>query len=100
MTDPNGLSPREVQIVRMMARGMTGAQMAVRLGISPQTIKNHITAVYRKMAMTGEKRIQVVRIAFRSGTADLEESYRDMRIRQRSRRAIQLMRRGENDDHR
>jgi DNA-binding NarL/FixJ family response regulator len=35
------LTPRETQIVRMMARGLTGTQMAEELGTSRRTVEFH-----------------------------------------------------------
>lgn len=97
MTEPNGLSPRETQVIRLMAQGMTRWQIALTLDITPNTARNHARAIHKKLRTADDendnhkKHIRAVMAAFRNGTADLEESYRAMRIRQRSRRAIQLM---------
>lgn len=48
-----GLAPREVEILLLMAEGLTAKESANRLGISSQTIKNHLSNAYRKLDVTG-----------------------------------------------
>lgn len=45
------LSPRQLEVLRMRCRGMTGVQIAWRLSISPCTVKSHLTDVYRLMGV-------------------------------------------------
>jgi HD-GYP domain-containing protein (c-di-GMP phosphodiesterase class II) len=45
---PAGLSAREVEVARCLARGMTRAQIAVALFISPSTVHTHTVHVYEK----------------------------------------------------
>lgn len=40
--EPKGLPPRQLQVLRLMAEGMTNKQIAQRLGISPATVKTHM----------------------------------------------------------
>lgn len=92
------LSPRETQIVRLVARGMTTRQIAYALGSSYHTVRGHIASVCRKWGVHGDnhkKRIAVVLRAFRMDVADLEQCYRDITVRQSSKRAIELMKRWE-----
>ena len=44
------LTPREVEILDCVARGNSNKEIAVFLGISDQTVKNHITSILRKLA--------------------------------------------------
>jgi RNA polymerase sigma factor (sigma-70 family) len=46
-------SPRERQIVELIAEGMTHKQIARRLGISPSTVRNQTAQVYRKAGVSG-----------------------------------------------
>ena len=43
------LTPREVEVVRLLASGCTYGQVAARLGISPHTVVTHIKNAYRKL---------------------------------------------------
>ena len=43
------LSPREMEILEHVTRGMSNKEIAYTLGISHQTVKNHMTAILRKL---------------------------------------------------
>lgn len=43
------LTPREADVVRLIARGCTYAQVAERLGVSAHTVASHIKNAYRKL---------------------------------------------------
>ena len=45
------LSPREVEILDNIARGMTNKQVAYALSISEQTVKNHMSSILRKLSV-------------------------------------------------
>lgn len=45
----NGLTLREVQVLRLLARGSSDAQIAEELVISPRTVNTHISSIYRKI---------------------------------------------------
>jgi HD-GYP domain-containing protein (c-di-GMP phosphodiesterase class II) len=45
---PADLTPREAEVLRLLARGLTNKEIAARLEISPKTIGNHIERVYAK----------------------------------------------------
>jgi len=47
----DGLTAREVEILRMIARGFSYAETAELLGISPQTVHTHLKRIYRKLAV-------------------------------------------------
>jgi DNA-binding CsgD family transcriptional regulator len=47
------LTPRERQIVACLVDGKTNAEIAARLGVSPQTIKNQLSTLYRKTGTRG-----------------------------------------------
>jgi len=46
---PAELSPRERDVLRLMALGSTNRQIALRLHLSPDTVKQHTSSVYRKL---------------------------------------------------
>jgi predicted ATPase/DNA-binding CsgD family transcriptional regulator len=48
---PDGLTHREVEILRLLATGHTVAQMAGRLVISARTVTTHISTIYRKIGV-------------------------------------------------
>ena len=43
------LTPRELQLAKLVAEGFSNQQIADRLRLSRQTVKNHIQAAYRKL---------------------------------------------------
>jgi DNA-binding NarL/FixJ family response regulator len=47
------LTPREMEILELVAQGMSNRKIAYTLGISHQTVKNHMTAILRKLGATG-----------------------------------------------
>jgi putative nucleotidyltransferase with HDIG domain len=46
---PNPLSPRELEVVRLLADGLTSQQVADRLGITSSTVNNHLHRIYRRL---------------------------------------------------
>jgi DNA-binding CsgD family transcriptional regulator len=46
---PDGLTIREVEVLRLLAEGQSVAEIAEGLVISPRTVSTHITSVYRKI---------------------------------------------------
>ena len=46
---PAGLSEREVEVLRLVARGLTNKQAATELGISPKTVGRHVESIYSKI---------------------------------------------------
>jgi ATP/maltotriose-dependent transcriptional regulator MalT len=51
-TSPAGLTAREVEVLRLVVQGLTDAQMADQLVISPRTVNWHLTAIYSKLRVT------------------------------------------------
>ncbi len=47
--DPAGLTPREVEVLRWVAQGLTNAQVAGHLIISTRTVNTHLCGIYRKL---------------------------------------------------
>ncbi|MDX6621627.1 MAG: hypothetical protein QOK36_4013 [Gaiellales bacterium] len=49
---PSGLTPREVEVLRLLARGLSNKEIAKRLVISPKTVANHAEHIYVKINTT------------------------------------------------
>src|SRR2546425_1113860 len=49
---PAGLTAREVEVLRLVAQGLTDAQVAERLVISPRTVNFHLTSIYGKIGVS------------------------------------------------
>ncbi|HJT56397.1 MAG TPA: protein kinase [Ktedonobacteraceae bacterium] len=52
VTYPDGLTAREVEVLRLVAQGLTDAQIAEQLVISPRTVNNHLTSIYSKIQVS------------------------------------------------
>jgi DNA-binding CsgD family transcriptional regulator len=50
-TYPAGLSAREVEVLRLVAEGLTDGQVADELFLSPRTVGRHLTSIYRKLGV-------------------------------------------------
>ena len=59
------LSPREMEILQHIAKGQSNKEVAYELGISRQTVKNHMTSILRKLAVND--RTQAALYAVRRG---------------------------------
>jgi HD-GYP domain-containing protein (c-di-GMP phosphodiesterase class II) len=53
---PAGLTVREVEVLRLLARGLTTQEMASALFISPKTVSHHIESIYTKIGVTNRAR--------------------------------------------
>jgi DNA-binding NarL/FixJ family response regulator len=47
--DAAGLSPRECEVLALMAGGESNREIASRLQLSPDTVKQHAKSIYRKL---------------------------------------------------
>jgi DNA-binding CsgD family transcriptional regulator len=57
------LTPTEGDVVRLVSEGLSNADVATRLFVSPRTVQTHLTHVYAKLALTS--RVQLVQEAAR-----------------------------------
>lgn len=62
------LTPRETEILRLVAKGLTAKQTAERLGLSHRTVENHVQSTLSKLQL--HNRAQLVRYAVESGLAE------------------------------
>ncbi len=49
---PDGLTAPEVEVLRFIAKGLTDAQIAEQLVISPRTVNTHLTSIYGKIQVS------------------------------------------------
>ncbi|MDL1909565.1 response regulator transcription factor [Chloroflexi bacterium CFX6] len=66
------LSDREMEVLSCVVRGMSNKEIASMLGISHQTVKNHVTSILRKFSV--EDRTQAVVYALKRGWVKLQDT--------------------------
>jgi DNA-binding NarL/FixJ family response regulator len=66
------LTPREVEVMKLVARGLSNSEIASNLGLSKATIKTHVARILMKLDL--RDRVQAVVVAYESG---LVQSNRD-----------------------
>jgi NarL family two-component system response regulator YdfI len=64
-TRPDDLTPREIEVLRMLAEGLGNREMASRLGISDHTVKFHISSILDKLGAS--TRTEAVTMGIRMG---------------------------------
>jgi DNA-binding NarL/FixJ family response regulator len=65
----NGLTAREVEILKMLATGLANKQIAYQLKISEKTVRNHVSNMYEKLGIYD--RAQAVLYAVRKGLVEI-----------------------------
>ncbi|MET3899848.1 DNA-binding NarL/FixJ family response regulator [Devosia sp. UYZn731] len=65
--DTSGLSPRETEVLTLLARGMTVSEAATRLGLQPQTVASYVKVIYQKLNISS--RAEATREALKRGLA-------------------------------
>ncbi|MFG3260507.1 response regulator [Streptomyces sp. NPDC048172] len=61
----SALTPREIEVLRLVAKGLDNAEIAERMSIGVQTVKNHVTGVFAKLEV--RDRAQAVIVAYETG---------------------------------
>lgn len=69
------LSPREMEVLTYLTQGYSNKEIAQSLGISHQTVKNHVTAVMRKIGV-GD-RTQAALYALKRGWVQLHKTFEE-----------------------
>jgi DNA-binding NarL/FixJ family response regulator len=67
-TYPAGLTEREVEVLRLLAQGLTNAQIAEKLIVSPYTVNAHLRTIYGKLEVT--TRAAATRFALEHGLVE------------------------------
>ncbi len=65
----DSLTPREVEVLELLAEGRSNKSIAERLGISDQTVKFHVASISGKLGASN--RTEAVRLAVRRGLISL-----------------------------
>lgn len=66
-----GLTPREVEVLRLAAKGHTNRAIGLELGISDRTVQGHLANIFGKLGVT--TRTEAVLIAMKQGWLTLDE---------------------------
>lgn len=72
MTENNSLSPREEEILALVARGLTNREIAQRLSISPNTVKVHLSNIFSKTGVSS--RTEATLYGIEQGLVDVPRS--------------------------
>lgn len=64
---PFGLTPRELEVVALLPRGLTNARIAAELGVSEDTVKTHLKSI--RLKLRARDRTEAAAIALREGLA-------------------------------
>lgn len=67
------LSPREMEILQFVTHGLSNKEIATRLRISQQTVKNHMTSILKKLNV--QDRTQAAVTALRHGWVRLQDNW-------------------------
>jgi DNA-binding CsgD family transcriptional regulator len=68
LVEMTGLSPREIQVLRLVATGMSDAQVASKLVVSPRTVSTHLQSIYNKLGVNS--RAAATRFAVENGLVE------------------------------
>jgi DNA-binding NarL/FixJ family response regulator len=66
------LSEREKEVLSLLAKGLTNAEIAARIYLSEGTVRNYVSSIFEKLGV--EDRTQAAVLAIRYGLADLSEA--------------------------
>jgi HD-GYP domain-containing protein (c-di-GMP phosphodiesterase class II) len=67
---PAGLTTREVEVLRLVARGLSNKQIAATLSVAPKTASSHIEHIYRKTAVSNRAQASIFAMRYGLMTDD------------------------------
>jgi DNA-binding CsgD family transcriptional regulator len=67
--EPDPVTPREMDVLQLLAEGLPNKTIAKRLGISDQTVKFHLASICGKLG--AQNRTDAVRLAIQRGLVDV-----------------------------
>jgi DNA-binding NarL/FixJ family response regulator len=70
--DAYSLTPKERQVLELVARGLSNADIGRELWLSEQTVKFHLTNIYKKLGVAN--RTEAARFAYRHALAGRDSS--------------------------
>ncbi len=73
--DVSTLTPRELEVMRLLARGLSNAELATRLQVSDATVKTHVARILSKLNL--RDRAQAIVVAYETGlvTPGMRDAY-------------------------
>jgi DNA-binding NarL/FixJ family response regulator len=78
---PKGITPREAEVLRLLAQGRTNPQIAENLAVSRGTIKIHVQNIISKLGVSDRTQAAVRAIELGLATSGLEEEENSQRGR-------------------
>ncbi|MFN0279967.1 MAG: DNA-binding response regulator [Pyrinomonadaceae bacterium] len=72
---PETITPREVEVIAMIGKGLKSKAIAERMFISEATVRHHLSSIYGKLGV--DDRLNLVIYAFEHGLIPLNDSSRD-----------------------